>query len=89
MLNPELPFSAIQRKYYNINMVNNKFIEHFAEALEIEDASILNADTEFRNLDEWDSLAYLNIIAMLDEEYDIQIENAEFKNLKTLGDIIR
>ncbi|MCM1142324.1 MAG: acyl carrier protein [Muribaculum sp.] len=69
-------------------MDNNKFIEQFAEALEIEDASILKVETEFRNLDEWDSLAYLNIIAMLDEEYDIQIENAEFKKLKTLGDII-
>lgn len=69
-------------------MDTKKFIESFAEALEIEDASTLNVATEFRNLDEWDSLAYLNIIAMLDEEYDIQIENAEFKKLKTLGDII-
>ncbi len=69
-------------------MDTSKFIEQFAEALEIEDASALNAVTEFRNLDEWDSLAYLNIIAMLDEEYDLQIENAEFKKLVTIGDII-
>lgn len=69
-------------------MDNNKFIDQFAEALEIEDASILSLETEFRDLDEWDSLAYLNIIAMLDEEYDIQIENAEFKKLMTLNDII-
>lgn len=69
-------------------MNTNEFISKFAEALEIEDASQLNATTEFRTLDEWDSLAYLNIIAMLDEEYDIQIENAEFKQLKTIGDIV-
>lgn len=69
-------------------MNNNEFIEKFAEALEIEDASTLTAETEFRNLDEWDSLAYLNVIALLDEEYDIQIENAEFKTLKTISDII-
>lgn len=69
-------------------MDSNKFIEQFAEALEIEDASNISVETEFRNLDEWDSLAYLNIIAMLDEEYDIQIENAEFKKLKSLNDII-
>lgn len=68
-------------------MDTNKFIEAFAEALEIEDASVLSLETTFRELDEWDSLAYLNIIAMLDEEYDIQIENAQFKTLKTLGDI--
>lgn len=69
-------------------MNTNEFIGKFAEALEIEDASQLNATTEFRTLDEWDSLAYLNIIAMLDEEYDIQIENAEFKQLKTIDDIV-
>ena len=69
-------------------MNSNEFIKKFAEALEIEDASTLTAETEFRNLDEWDSLAYLNVIALLDEEYDIQIENAEFKTLKTISDII-
>ncbi len=37
-------------------MNSNEFIEKFAEALEIEDASALTAETEFRSLDEWDSL---------------------------------
>lgn len=69
-------------------MDNKDFINKFAEALEIEDASTLALDTEFRKLEEWDSLAYLNIIALLDEEYDLQIENAEFKTLKTLADIV-
>lgn len=62
------------------------FIEKFAEAIDIE-ATELTADTEFRNLDEWDSVAYISVIAMMDEEYDIQIEMATFKTLKTLGDI--
>ena len=69
-------------------MDNMKFIEKFAESLEIEENTPLEVTTEFRTLDEWDSLAYLSVIAMLDEEYDIQIENAVFKQLKTLGDII-
>lgn len=64
------------------------FIQKFAEALEIEDTGYINKSTEFRTLDEWDSLAYLNIIAMLDEEYDIQIENSEFKQLRTIADIV-
>lgn len=64
------------------------FILKFAEALEIEDASAITVDTEFRTLDEWDSLAYLNVIALLDEEYDLQIENAEFKTLRTVSDVI-
>ena len=68
-------------------MDTEKFIELFAEALDI-DAAELTLDTEFRTLDVWDSMVYLSVIAMLDEEYDIQIENAEFKTLKTVQDII-
>lgn len=63
------------------------FIERFAEALDA-DASGLTIDTEFRTLDDWSSITYLSVIAMLDEEYEIQIENAEFTQLNTLGDII-
>lgn len=63
-----------------------EFIEKFAEALDI-DAAGLSVETVFRDLDEWDSISYLSVIAMMDEEYETQIENAEFKQLKTLGDI--
>lgn len=63
-----------------------EFIEKFAEAIDVE-ASELTADTEFRNLEEWDSVAYISVIAMMDEEYDIQIEMPIFKTLKTLGAI--
>ena len=62
------------------------FIEKFAEAIDV-DANELTAETEFRNLDEWDSVAYLSVIAMIDEEYDMQIEMPTFKTLKTLGAI--
>lgn len=69
-------------------MDRKDFIEKFAEVLEIEEISELQESTEFRSLEEWDSLVYLNIISMLEEEYDVQIENVAFKRLRTLGDII-
>ena len=59
-----------------------KFIELFAEALEREDA--IKMEDEFRNYDEWSSIAYLSVIAMMDEEYDVQIEEADFKKLRTV-----
>ncbi len=62
-----------------------KFIELFAEALERED--VINMEDEFRSYDEWSSIAYLSIIAMMDEEYETQIEEAEFKKLKTVQDL--
>jgi acyl carrier protein len=68
-------------------MDTQEFIEKFAEALDI-DAEGLSVDTEFRALDAYDSLAYLSVIAMLDEDYDTLIEQTTFKSLQTIGDII-
>lgn len=65
----------------------NEFIEKFAEAIELDGTSILTPETEFRTLDEWDSLSYLSVIAMIDEEFDVQIETPEFKQLKTIEDL--
>lgn len=63
------------------------FIEKFAEAVEIEDISTLTAETVFRDLPEWGSLAYLSVIALMDDEYNTQIEEADFKKLRTVQDI--
>ena len=68
-------------------MEKKEFLNKMAETLEIEDLSLLNFETKFRELDEWDSLTYLSVIAMLDEEYSCQIESAEFKKLQTIEDI--
>ena len=62
-----------------------KFIEKFAEAIEREDA--IKMEDNFRDYDEWSSIAYLSVIAMMDEDYDTQIEEAEFKKLKTVQDL--
>ncbi|MFT4804305.1 MAG: acyl carrier protein [Cyclobacteriaceae bacterium] len=64
------------------------FIEKFSEALEMEMHDIKPTD-EFRNLEGWDSLSRLSLIAMLDEEYNIQIEDEDFEKLKTVEDIMK
>ncbi len=62
-----------------------KFIELFAEAIEREDE--IKMEDNFRDYDEWSSIAYLSVIAMMDEEYDTQIEQADFKKLRTVQDL--
>lgn len=62
-----------------------KFKELLAEALEREDE--IKMEDEFRNYEEWSSIAYLSIIAFMDEEYDTQLEESEFKQLKTVQDM--
>ena len=62
-----------------------KFIELFKEATDIEQE--MQPTDEFRKYEDWDSLAYLSVIAMMDEEYGVQIEEAEFKQLRTIQDL--
>lgn len=67
--------------------MEKKFIEKIAEVLEIEDRELQLSD-KFREYEEWDSLAFLSVIAMIDEEYDVLIEGKDFKQLETLGDVL-
>ena len=62
--------------------MKEQFLKNLKDVFEIEDRE-LAMDDKFREYPEWDSLAYLSVIAMLDEEYDCQIEEAEFKKLIT------
>lgn len=63
--------------------MENKFIEAFKEAIEREDE--VNLSDEFRKYPEWNSLAYLSVIAMLDENYGVQIELDDFRKQVTVG----
>lgn len=68
-------------------IMEEKFISQLKEILEIEDRELKTTDI-FRDFEEWDSLANLSVIAMIDEEYNVVIDNTEFKNLKTIGEVI-
>lgn len=65
----------------------NEFIEHFAEQFEETDAAEFKAETAFKDLDEWSSLMALNIIAMVDEEYDVTLKGADIENSTTIEDL--
>lgn len=67
-------------------MSKEKFIEALQAALEIDERQIQMGD-EFRNYPEWDSLAQLTMIAMLDEEFEVSIEMKMFNELKTVQDL--
>lgn len=61
------------------------FIKNFAEAIERENE--IKMEDSFREYDEWSSITYLSVIVMMDEVYDVQMEQAEFKELKTVEDL--
>lgn len=66
--------------------MQNQFLSQIKEVLEIEDREIFLSDT-FRDFDEWDSLSRLSLIAMLDDDYEVTIEEEVFKTLLTLEDL--
>ena len=68
-------------------MNQNEFLNHFREALELESQSEVKMGVAFKGLEEWDSLALLSLIAMLDEEYEVELESEDFDNLNTVEDL--
>lgn len=65
----------------------NEFIEKFAEIFDDTEASTLTPQTNFRELDEWSSLAALGVIAMADEEYEVELSGNELRKAQTIQDL--
>jgi len=57
------------------------------EALDTEEG-ILTLNTQLDLLEEWDSIAMLSLIAMLDERFGKTIGGKELKAVKTVKDIL-
>ena len=63
------------------------FINNFAEQFDETEASEFSAETSFKDLDEWDSMIALSIIAMVDEEYDKTINGEDIKAATTIEEL--
>lgn len=63
------------------------FIQNFADQFEDTDANVFTAETKYRELDEWSSLIALSILAMVDEEYDVQLKGEEMRGTNTIQEL--
>lgn len=71
----------------NLEKYNNAFVEVFGV-----DASVLNEDFTKDTVDGWDSVHQLNIIALLEESFDIMFDPEDimaFTSYKTGCDILK
>lgn len=64
-----------------------EFIEKFADIFDDTEIAILTPETKFRELDEWSSLTALGIIAMADEEFDVELSGNELRAANTIQDL--
>lgn len=62
-------------------------LELVADILE-EDVADLNQDTVLADLDNWDSVAALSIMAMIDEQFGKEIMASEIRKMRTLGELL-
>lgn len=66
-------------------MSNENKIEMLADILDLETDELL-PETKLSSLAEWDSIAVLSFIAMMDEEFGKAIKGAEIKQFETIQD---
>ena len=73
-------------------MKTKDFINELKEALEIEDEDQkITLETNLNDLEEYDSLSVLSIIAMIDKNFGKQIPSSDFikiTTIKSLSDLI-
>ena len=68
-------------------MTLEEFIENFAGEFDETPAEAFAPATEFKALEEWNSLTALSIISMVDDAYDKTIIGADLRASKTIEDL--
>jgi acyl carrier protein len=64
----------------------DKFIDRFAFAIDVE-LDALNANTVYKELDVWDSLNTLSVIAMADADFDVALSGKDVESTNTIGEL--
>ena len=67
-------------------MEKNTFLEKLQEALE--ENTVLHTDTKFSDLDNFDSMSIMILIAFIDENFNEKISASQFKEIKTVTDLM-
>ena len=70
-------------------MNTEDFIRELKEALEIEDEDQeITLETNLKELEEYDSLSVLSIIAMIDKNFGKQIPSTDFAKVTTISSLM-
>lgn len=64
-----------------------EFIDNFAAEFDETPADAFTPSTEYKTLEEWNSLTALSIIAMIDDSYNKTITGANLRENKTIEDL--
>ena len=65
----------------------NSFIELFADQFDDVEADVLTPETDFKQVEGWNSLVALSVIAMIDEEFDVTVKGNDITGAATIQDL--
>lgn len=68
-------------------MTNEKKIALLEDLMELE-AGTLTPETVLDSLEEWDSIALISFIALIDDEFDKIVKGSQVKEQKTVADLM-
>ena len=63
-------------------------LEHIKNIFDEIDTSNFDYDTKFKENDEWDSMCALNLITILDENYNVNINGNQIDQINTVNELI-
>lgn len=66
----------------------NKFINEFEENVVFAKKDTLTIDTNLESLEDWDSMAIVSTIALIDDLFGVQVDAINLTECKTLGNVI-
>jgi acyl carrier protein len=70
----------------------NSFIKQFEDTIEDVPPNSITPETDFKTLEQWDSLAMLSLLAKLDMEYNVSLTAEDLNscnNVKELYELVK
>ena len=68
-------------------MQSEDFIQKFANCFHQTEPASIQAETKFRELEEWGSMLALIVIAMIDADFDKTITSEDLKSANTVAEL--
>jgi acyl carrier protein len=69
-------------------VLEKKIIEICSQAFEV-NQKIVTKETSINNLHEWDSLAHLKLILMIESFFELNLDPIEIESINDVSDIIK
>jgi len=69
-----------------MKITETELLEQLEDIFE-KDLEEMKINDSFKDYDEWDSLTQLSLLAFLNDDYDIILNNNDLDNLNTISDI--